>query len=534
MTAPGSPLDLDQARARLRALGYLQGRVERFFLRRALEGRGGLLLPAIAAGAVCAALASVAAVEASDGVFRGHLAAALILLAHLAVANLIPASALGWLASRFAQRSRSPGVAATGAGLAAAAAVFLLFAAGHYSLAGRLSASALPWAALSFAAAFLVGITTRSAFLALAYARRGALPGVRPGRAAGLALALVVLALGALLFPSPHSPESPPAPLPSPRPAPLLVLAVDGLALDDANQPDAAAKIRALLETGATGWWPAPRKSPPELWTDLATGVPAQRHGVRALARVRPAGSPRGVRPPVGTRWYLQRLGPAAGLVASEPVSAAERRSLAFWEVAASAGLPSAAIGWWASGQWPGAFLVDNRELLLAASDGLEVDARAIALLRKAGRRAVATAYLPGADILRGQQERRRLALEGLASFLSEEIARAAAGETVLVLLCAESHPLPDALGRMVVFDRGPSRSVRIRPEDVAPSLLARAGVPPARDLPGRPVAALFAPGMLETVMVETYGPRVVPEARPSAATDREYLQRLKSLGYLN
>jgi hypothetical protein len=525
---------LEDARARLRELGYLQGRVERFFLRRALEGRGGLVFPAVAAGAVCAALASVAAAEASDGVFRGHLSAALILLAHLSAANLFPAALLGWIAAVLAQRSRSPGAAAAAAGVACAAAVFLLFAAGHYSLGGRPSAAALPWAALSFAAAFLVGIIARSAFLALAYARTGALPGARPRRAAGLALALVVLALGALLLPSPPPAVSPPAPLPSPRPVPLLVLAVDGLALDDPAQRADVSAIRSLLEAGSTGWWPAAEKSPPELWTDLATGVSAERHGVRALARVRPAGSPLGVRPPLGTRWYLQGLGPAAGLVASEPVSAAERRALAFWEVAASAGLSSAAVGWWASGQWPGALVVDNRELLLAAGDGLAVDARAMELLDGAGRRAVATVYLPGADILRAQPDRRRLALERVGSLLTEKIARAAAGDLVLVVLCAESHPLPGALGRMVVFDRETARTMRIRPEDVAPSLLARAGVPAAQDLPGRPSPPLFAAGSLETVTVPTYGPRVAPDPRSAAATDREYLERLKSLGYLN
>jgi hypothetical protein len=534
VTAPDPRLDLEEARARLRELGYLQGRVERFFLRRALEGRGGLVFPAVAAAAICAALASVAAAEASDGVFRGHLPAALVLLAHLSAANLLPAALLGWIASRLAQRSRAPGVAATAAGLACAAAVFLLFAAGHYGLGGRPSAAALPWAALSFAGAFLLGIIARSAFLALAYARTGALPGARPHRAAGLALALVVLALGALLLPSPPPAVSPPAPLPSPRPVPLLVLAVDGLPLDDPAEGADVSAIRSLLETGSTGWWPAAEKSPPELWTDLATGVSAERHGVRALARVRPAGSPLGVRPPLGTRWYLQGLGPAVGLVASEPVSAAERRSLAFWEVSASAGLSSAAVGWWASGQWPGAFIVDNRDLLLAAGDGLAVDGRAIAMLEGAGRRSVATVYLPAADILRGQGDRRRLALERLRSFLSEKIVRAASGEIVLVVLCADSHPAPGALGRMVVFDRGTARTMRIRPEDVAPSLLARAGVPPARDLPGRPAPPLFAPGSLETVTVATYGPRVAPDPGTAAATDREYLERLKSLGYLN
>jgi hypothetical protein len=103
------------------------------------------------------------------------------------------------------------------------------------------------------------------------------------------------------------------------------------------------------------------------------------------------------------------------------------------------------------------------------------------------------------------------------------------------VILAAESHAAPFSLGRMVVFDgRLSVKTLAIRPEDVAPSILARAGLPVAADLPGHPVAALFPPGALETATVPTYGARTAPAAPRSALTDREYLEKLKSLGYLN
>jgi hypothetical protein len=63
--------------------------------------------------------------------------------------------------------------------------------------------------------------------------------------------------------------------------------------------------------------------------------------------------------------------------------------------------------------------------------------------------------------------------------------------------------------------------------------VLARAGVPAARDLVGVPVAALFAPGSLETATVASYGPRVAPAGSPAPESDREYLEKLRSLGYL-
>ena len=108
------------------------------------------------------------------------------------------------------------------------------------------------------------------------------------------------------------------------------------------------------------------------------------------------------------------------------------------------------------------------------------------------------------------------------------------AGEEVLIVLAQDSHPAASALGRMFVFDgRQPARTIQARAEDAAPSILARAGVPPAADLAGRPAVALFPSGALEATSVATYGPRIAPAASRPAVTDREYLEKLKSLGYL-
>jgi hypothetical protein len=532
-------LSLDEARRRLRDLGYLSGGVERFVFRRAFAGRGGLFLPAILLGAFAAAAASVAAVETAELGLRDSPTAIAALLVHLFCADLVIAGLLAILLSAIADRSRSPAGAATASGLAAAAAVFFLWIAGAYSLSREIPARALAWGVPVAFAALILARSVRSGFLGRAYAHSRILPG-RPRRRVFLAAAVAGILAALVLFSSSSWRQRPAAPpvLPSPRGGAVAVIAVDGLALD-APGSNGLSGLRELLATGVTGWWPGRTATPPEVWSDLATGEPPSRHGVRALARVRPRGSPAGLRPPLGTAWYLRRLGPALRLVVNSPVSASDRHRLAFWEVAASAGLPAVAVGWWASGPWPGADVVGNEEILAGATDGISADRRAIEAfqLRRRGGQQVATVYLPGLDILRdrARSEERLRAADQLHRFLEDEVSRAVAGQQALAILAVDSHAAPSALGRMVVFDgRLPVKTLRIRAEDVAPSILARAGVPAAADLPGRPVAALFAPGTLETTTVSTYGPRSAPEGARSATTDREYLEKLKSLGYLN
>jgi hypothetical protein len=523
---------LDEARSRLRELGYLDAGVDRLLFRPVFEWQGGAFLMAILLGAFSAALAALAAVETSEPGFARSPAAMAALLAHVFAADLLPAAVIALGLAVLASRVRAPGVVATMAGMVAALLVFALWIGGTYSLARELSARTLLWAIPIGVAALFLAAAVRLGFLALAFARAGKLPrrSLRRVFAGAAALGLLVAIL--LLFSRREGPPAP-APQPSPRSTPLVALAIDGLDLDGSGKEGQAAK---LLARGETGWWPAERGSPPEIWTTLATGKEPVRHGVRALTRVRPLGSPLSLRPPWGTAWYLRRLGPALGLVASAPVSHADRRSLDFWEVAASAGIPSLSVGWWSAGPWPGAVVVENRAVFARASDGAGADQEAIRMFENEASKGfgLATVYLPGADIARGDPAARAAAEARLVELLRSQVARAAAGEIVLVVLAADSHPHEGSLGRLVAFDGGAGgKSVRMRPEDAAPSILARAGVPAARDLAGRPVPALFSPGTVETVSVPTYGPRIAPPASTAPESDAEYLEKLRSLGYL-
>jgi hypothetical protein len=524
---------LDEARARLKELGYLDARVDRILFRPVFAGRGGAFLPAILIGAFAAALAAVAAVEASETGFASSPLSVAMLFAFVFVGDLVPAALVAAALGAVADRSQRPGLAATLAALAAAGAVFVLWIAGTYGLARELSARSLLWGIPVAAAALFLAAAVRLGFLARALAASGSLPGRQARRVFAAAAAIGLLA-AILLFATRREPAAAEALRVSPRKIPTIVLAVDGLDLDGAGKGEGPAR---LLASGATGWWPAIPVSPPELWTNLATGASPNAHGVRALARVRPAGSPLALRPPFGTSWLLRGIGPRIGLVANAPVSGADRRRPDFWEVSASAGIPSLSVGWWAAAPWPGATVVENRVILSRSKNGVDADRIAIGIFAAdAGNGfGVATAYLPGCDIEREDPRALAEAKRGLEALLSDWIGRARRAECVLVVLAADSHPrTAGTLGRMIVFDGdAPARSVRIRPEDVAPSILARSGIPAARDLQGAPVPALFAAGSLETLTVASWGPRVVPAAAARPESDREYLEKLRSLGYL-
>lgn len=531
-TGPTRPT-LDEARERLRRLGYLNGTVERFVFRRALEDLSGFFIPVLAAGAIALAVAQTAAVASSQFRYGGSPRAVALLFVELGIVDLLPAGVFAAMLLLSAARSRRPGRDAALAALLAAVGVLAVWLAGTWRLGVDRPWTAFVWGLPVALAALLAGATVRAAFLARAFTRSGRLP-ERPRRAILVFAAGGALSVAAVVFATRPEPTRAAPPLPSPRRGTVVAVGIDGLALDSRKGPGESALAR-ILSAGATGWWDSRHASPAEIWTDLATGVPAARHGVRALEWVRPFGLP-ALRPPLTTAWYFRGLGLAAGAVARAPVSAWERRSPAFWEVAGSAGLAALAVGWWASGPWKGVEVVENREVLGRSAGGLDADAVAIEEFeRRSAGRALAAVYLPGADILRENPSSRRAALARVWLLLDRLIARARRGEIALVVIAAESHPAPGARGRMVVFDGvSPAREVRIRPFDVAPSLLARAGIPAARDLAGRPAPALFPPGSLETATVETYGDRIAKAGAPKLETDREYLEKLKSLGYLN
>jgi len=511
------PPSLDEVRARLRSQGYLDAGIERAIF--TAPRASGAILPSAVTGAVACAAASAAAAWARGAVSPPSGAAAMFAaLAALELPLAVAAGGLLLVASRALRAPARPARTSFAAAVAAALLVFALFTLGARSLPP--SPGSHPWLALAVATAgaFYFARAVRATFLSLALRRDVALPDRLSGRrawAAAVALVLAIVSASAW-------PRKPPARFPaltiSPRPDELVVVGLDGVA------PEALALI---VPEAPLSSWRRDRANPPEVWTTIATGVAPDRHGVAAFDRISLLGRV-ALSPPAGTGWAFRGPLRWAGASARMPVSARERRAYSFWEIAARAGIPTVAVNWWASEPIPGASVVENREIALRAATGREDDAEAIARFQglRGARPKLSSIYLPGADIEGGPLT------PPAQAFLRAEVARAKAGLEVLWLV-ADSGRAGTGGGWAAVDPAAlPGRRVA-EAESVAPSIIARLGIPSARDLAAPPAFAAFRPGTLEAGRVASYGDRRSPGGARPTETGREYLEKLKSLGYL-
>jgi hypothetical protein len=370
--------------------------------------------------------------------------------------------------------------------------------------------------------AFYFARAARATSLSLTLRRHVSLPD-RPAFRRGSVVALIlVLAASSISAWKERRDARFPSLTVSPRRIPLVVVGLDGV----------APQTLALLVPGAPSVsWKRRSGPPPELWSTIATGVSPSKHGVAAFERASLFGTI-ALRPPPFTAWAFRGPLHWAGAAGRLPVSGAERRAYAFWEIASRSGVATSAVNWWASEKLAGAEVVDNSEIAASARTGAEDDERAISRLREArlrSRPSLAAIYLPGADIDRGE-------LSSFArQFLEGEMRKAKAGEESLWLIADAGRSGNEGAAAFVDSEATGRPGMRARPEDLAPTILARLGIPAARDLGGSPQTALFAPAALERREVPTFGSRTSREpVAEDSASGREYLQKLKSLGYLN
>lgn len=651
---PGNPaagMTLDAIRARLRERGYLGGVAGWVASARAGGWVRYSAASSLRAGAVGGPLLAVPAAAAIAMANRPHLDAtkdlivlglylAIVLGCVLAVLEFLTDMTLALVArSGLVLVGRAERLAGR-AGLlfTAATTLYLAFllrgsrAGGSPALPGSAVEGPLAWLAwgallvTALGIGHVVGRVTRVGSLValLASGAEGqtdAGPGARRGAVALAAGLLLLAAAGAVVFTgraarvatTPTGSRAL-AKLPArPTPGRIVVLGVDGLGadlLEEAAADAARHPSMARLQREAA-CYPLVREAgriPPSVWTSIATGRPADEHGVLAFSAERIWGLSTPLQPAaergdgfsLSPRLLWPPMHPRPG-----PVDATMRRAPALWEILEAGGVRSASINWWAS--WPavegGGIVVSDRALLrLLAEAKLDRDVwppdlqRAIEATFEETRRSIASRvegiersgdasamarraatgdayhatvarridqgeesprvmllYLPGLDIvLAGPDEGVSEGVDWLLTHLDAlvgEFMGSAAADDLLLLVGDPGRRVPGSDSRQVegVFQvwspgfpeegrvlsgPGPAHSLL----DVAPTILALAGVPLALDLPGRPILGFLRPGdpaAREGGAVASYGELSADPGQKDDSMDDEVLDRLRSLGYI-
>ncbi len=404
---PDHGVRVDALREQLRALGYLDARVDRFILGRVASGgrawtmalgasvRIGTLAAALLGPATAAGLATRVpglVTSLTDAIVLALYLAVLFGLgsASLALVAIMVAGALAKRATgkpHFAARARTAAVAA---GLAVTAiCLFYLTLWWQATVAvGSIAPLGSAWAqpfvlAVAVAISVLIGHTVTVTVLATVV-RLGLARSLPPGSPLSSWRALVPIGgtalIGALTLlaataPGPPTDRDTPGLTVVPTGAHVVVIAIDGVDVDTLTRltTSGSAPTLAALTSGArAALVNDPDRDPARVWTTIATGQPPDRHGIRALE----------ARQLAGVDGRLRAESPGLAMIAAATdvlrltrpaiASGDERRLPAFWEVAAAAGLRTAVVHWWAT--WPA-----------SDPDGVVVSDRAILRLEQGG-----------------------------------------------------------------------------------------------------------------------------------------------------
>jgi hypothetical protein len=405
---------VDDLRARLRELGYLDAGVDRFVLGPVHGGQGWLGVAwrsSARIGALAALLLGPSAAIAlgvrlpglvtsvRDGVVLAIYLGALFGLGVTGLA-LLSTLLLGLLASRSrgdaAIQRIGPRLArAAGAIVTVASLAYLVLWWRTVNPAGAVWHSAgWTWLVLGFSTAISMLLGHAVMVATLAFAARRAVEASRSWRLPArswlptLGLAALAFAAGAaFLFvstrgegrsPDRESPRFQAVPRPEAR---LTVIAVDGLDLRFLERLAASNRVPHLarLLAGARLELPASDAADPaRTWTSLATGQAADVHGVSGIESRTVSGMDGTV--PTTASGLTAALATATDLVRlTRPTltTGLQRRSKTFWEVASDFGLRTAVVNWWAS--WPapsdaGVVLTDRATLRLERGGELDAE----------------------------------------------------------------------------------------------------------------------------------------------------------------
>jgi hypothetical protein len=403
---------VDDLRQRLRALGYLDAGVDRFVLGPARSTRQPLtftILASLRVGLLAALLLGPAATIGLGArlpglvtgprdavvvaIYLGIAFGAAMALAALAAALLVALAARAWAGALARHGHVLPRIAGGAIGLACLIYLTLwwqMVIAGVGWSAPVWTASAL---AIAVAISLLLGHAVAMVTSALLVARTTRADGagavrkrpLRSSRSLAIAAAVAFGAAALLLTWSDRSATEPAAPALTVVPSGLRlkVLAIDGFDPRVFEELSAAGQVPALTAAfrGAVVELAPDADAPPDparIWTTIATGQPAARHGVRGLEarRVPGVGGTMPMAAPSGTWTAIRNVTDLLRFTRPALVSGSERRAKAFWEVASDAGLRTSVVNWWVT--WPayssdGIVLSDRATLRL--EHGGELDA---------------------------------------------------------------------------------------------------------------------------------------------------------------
>jgi Type I phosphodiesterase / nucleotide pyrophosphatase len=396
---------VDELRDQLRALGYLDARVDRFVLGSAARRDQPVTLAAAASvriGMLAGALLGPAAAIGLGARLPGlvtNTTDAVVLAGYLAVLFGLAAGVFAFLATlvagQAARRASDPTTfpararrAATAAGLVVTAACLVYLALWWRTtlLAAASGGVAATAAAMAVAVAISLllghGVTVTS----LAYfARVGGSAGAPAARLplsswkATLPVGLIAfVGAMALLFATsagqPNTADAPPLTVVSTGQH-VDVIAIDGVDLATLDRLRAAGRLprfSQLLGQSVATLSPEPDRDPAKVWTTIATGQPPEKHGIRGLESRQIAGV--GGQFQSGSRVWSALTAATDFVRLTRPaIASGEQRLIpAFWEVAARAGLRTAVVHWWAT--WPApqdlGIVISDRAILRLEAGG--------------------------------------------------------------------------------------------------------------------------------------------------------------------
>jgi hypothetical protein len=403
--AGGPDRRVDELRDQLRALGYLDARVDRFVLGAAARRDRPVGLAAVASvriGILAGALLGPAAAIGLGARLPGLITKtsdAIVLAGYLAVLFGVAAALFAFLATLVAgmaaRRASDPETfpararrVATSAGLSVTAACLVYLALWWRTtvLAAASSGVAATAAAMAVAAAISLllghGVTVTS----LAYLAR--VGGSTRAPEAGLPLSSwkAVLPVGliafvgamALLFATSATQAGA-------GDAPALTVVSTGQRVDviaiDGIDPATLERLRTagrlpnfsrLLGQSIATLTPETDRDPAKVWTTIATGQPPEKHGIRGLESRQIAGVD-GQFQSESRVWSALTAATDLVRLTRPAIASGEQRLIpAFWEVAARAGLRTAVVHWWAT--WPApqdlGIVISDRAILRLEAGG--------------------------------------------------------------------------------------------------------------------------------------------------------------------